>query len=126
MLYLREHVEGQERQAQVVEHQEASAGERLPASHQLGPRPHDHKVHDCECEGGEVVVEKQPSPHPLVWEVNGMKKEQTGEIQHSLCLFRLHRWLAETPLTSGTQIWLEVSVESMIESFHLPPENKTY
>ncbi|TNN56166.1 hypothetical protein EYF80_033631 [Liparis tanakae] len=64
--YLVEHVEGQEREAQVVEHQEASAGVRLPPVHVLGPRPHDQKVHDRESEGGRVVVEQQPSSHPLI------------------------------------------------------------
>lgn len=61
-----EHVEGQEREAQIVEHQEASAGVRLPVFHVLGPHPHDQKVHDCECKGWWVVVEQQPSSHPLI------------------------------------------------------------
>lgn len=65
-VYLIEHVEGQEREAQIVEHQEASAGVRLPVFHVLGPHPHDQKVHDCECKGWWVVVQQQPSLHPLI------------------------------------------------------------
>lgn len=57
-VYLIEHVEGQESEAQIVEHQEASAGVRLPVFHVLGPHPHDQKVHDCECKGWWVVVEQ--------------------------------------------------------------------
>lgn len=65
-VYLIEHVEGQECEAQIVEHQEASAGVRLPVFHVLGPHPHDQKVHDCECKGWGVVVQQQPSTHPLI------------------------------------------------------------
>lgn len=65
-VYLIEHVEGQEREAQIVDHQEASAGVRLPVFHVLGPHPHNQKVHDCECKCWWVVVQQQPSPHPLI------------------------------------------------------------
>ena len=65
-VYLVEHVEGQECEAQIVEHQEASAGVRLPVLHVLGPHPHDQEVHDCEGKGWWVVVEQQPSLHPLI------------------------------------------------------------
>lgn len=65
-VYLIEHVEGQEREAQIVEHQEASAGARLPVFHVLGADPHDQQVHDGECKCWWVVVEQQPSPNPLI------------------------------------------------------------
>lgn len=61
-----EHVEGQECETQIVEHQEASAGVRLPVFHVLGPQPHDEKVHDCECKGWRVAVQQEPSPDPLI------------------------------------------------------------
>lgn len=57
-VYLIEHVERQECEAQIVEHQDASAGVRLPVFHVLGPHPHDQKVHDCQCKGRRVVVEQ--------------------------------------------------------------------
>lgn len=48
-VYLIEHVKRQECEAQIVEHQDASAGVRLPVLHVLGPRPHDQKVRDRQC-----------------------------------------------------------------------------
>lgn len=65
-VYLIEHIKGQERQAQIVEHHDGSAGVWLPVFHVLGPHPNDQKVHDCECKGWWVVVEQQHSPNPLI------------------------------------------------------------
>lgn len=57
-VYPVEHVKRQECEAQIVEHQDASAGVRLPGLHVLGPHPHNQKVRDCQCKGWQVVVEQ--------------------------------------------------------------------
>lgn len=64
--YLVEDAERQERKAHVVDYEEAFARQRLPVSHVFGPRPHHHQVHKGEGESRRVVVEQQPTPHPLV------------------------------------------------------------
>lgn len=65
-VYLVEHVEGQQREAQVVDHHGTSAGVRLPVLHVLGPHPHDQEIEDCQRKGCWVVVQQQPASHPLI------------------------------------------------------------
>lgn len=66
-VHLVEHVEGQQCEAQVVDHHGTSAGERLPVLHVLGPQPHDQEIDDGQREGGQIVVQQQQASHPLIW-----------------------------------------------------------
>lgn len=66
-VHLVEHVEGQQREAQVVDHHGTSAGVRLPVLHVLGPHPHDEEIDDCQRKGCWVVVQQQQASHPLIW-----------------------------------------------------------
>lgn len=45
--HLIEHIEGQDREAQIVDQEETPARHRLSVSHVLGPHPYDQQVHDC-------------------------------------------------------------------------------
>lgn len=66
-VHLVEHVEGQQRQAQVVDHHGSSAGVRLPVLHVLGPQPHDQEIDDRQRKRWRVVVQQQQASHPLIW-----------------------------------------------------------
>lgn len=66
-VYLVEHVEGQQREAQVVDHHGSSAGIRLPVLHVLGPHPHNQEIDDRQRKGWWVMVQQQPASHPLIW-----------------------------------------------------------
>lgn len=65
--HLVEHVEGEQREAQVVDHHGSSAGERLPVLHVLGPHPHDQEVDERQHKGWWVMVQQQQASHPLIW-----------------------------------------------------------
>lgn len=69
--YLKEHVEGQESEAQIVKHKDASTGVWLPTFHVLGPHPDNQKVHDCQSKGWWVVVQQQPASYPLILKMTG-------------------------------------------------------